>query len=390
MNTIISLGIVLLSGLLAEKSVARYKIPAITAYILLGIFIGPHALHIVGGELIGATELFSNIVLSFIAFNIGENFSVRSFRRIGKSVIAISLMETFMSWILVTAGLYTFFNLPVQISLLYGSIAAATAPTATMMVVRQYKAKGLFTDLLLGIVAIDDAWGIIAFSISLAFAHDFQMDGVLDKSLLSIGGGAIGIILLSISVGLFVAFFVSKAASLTKKRGDMLTLMLGAVLLNTGICLSFKLSPLLSNMALGSFLINTGSMSFRFFEPIKSIDWPFYIIFYVLAGASLDLRMILTVGFLGLAYILLRIAGKITGAYMGGVIVKSDTITRRYIGLALMPQAGVALGLAIVARASFPSFGTSIFTTIAATTVFYELLGPLFTRYCLQKAGNIQ
>ncbi len=389
MNTILSLGIVLVGGLAAEKVVSRYNVPAITSYILLGILLGPHVFHLTGDELLGASELLSNIVLGFIAFNIGENFSAKSFRRIGKSVLVISLLAAIIPWLLVTLGTYTLGKQPLYVALLYGAIAAATAPTATMMVIRQYRAKGYFTDLLLGVVAIDDAWGIMAFSISLAVAENLQINGFAEVALTGVAIKAMVEILLSIVMGASFALVLYRLSRRIRERDDMLVFMLGAVLLNTGFAMSLHLSPLLANMALGACLVNIDAMSFRFFEPIKTVDWPLYILFYVLAGANLDVTLLASIGLVGIVYLFFRTAGKFSGAFFGALAAGDSSVVKNYMGLALMPQAGVAIGLAMIARAEFPAIGSTLFTTIAATTVILEILGPVATRHALAKAGDI-
>ena len=389
MNTLLSIGIILLGGLIAEKVVSRYKVPAITSFILLGIMLGPHTLKILGPELIATSDIFSNLVLGFIAFHIGENFSMDQFRKIGKSVIVISILESLSAWLLVSAGLHYICGTPFYISIIFGAIAAATAPAATMLVVRQYRSKGSFTDMLLSIVAIDDAWGIMAFSLSLAVAENLYGGQMQDDTIFSALAKASLEIFLSIFLGIVMAAIISVMSSSVKKRGDMLTFVLGAVIANTGLALAFHLSPLLSNMAFGAYLVNRAPNPFQYFEPIKAIDWPLYIIFYVLAGANLDITLLGSIGFIGFTYLILRVAGKVSGALIGGQLVGSEGAVKRFMGIALIPQAGVALGLAMVARAEFPTVGADVFTTIAATTVIYEIFGPAATRYALVRVGDI-
>lgn len=390
MNILLSIGIILLGGLVAEKIVSRQNIPAITSYILLGIILGPHVLKVTGPELIGLSDFISNLVLGFIAFHIGENFSLEHFRKIGKSVLIVSIFESLGAWFLVCAGLHYICGTPFYMSIIFGAIAAATAPAATMLVVRQYRSKGEFTDMLLSIVAIDDAWGIMAFSLSLALAENIYGGHMQEGIVLWALGKAFLEIVFSILSGLIMAIIISAMSSRIKVRGDMLTFILGAVIANTGLALAFHLSPLLSNMAFGAYLVNRAENPFRFFEPLKSIDWPLYIIFFVLAGANLDISLLWSIGFVGLTYILLRIGGKMSGAFVGGYFAGTEPAIKKYMGIALMPQAGVALGLAMIARAEFPTVGAGVFTTIAATTVIYEVFGPAATRYALVKAGDIR
>ena len=390
MNTIASLGTVLLGGLAAEKFVNRYNIPAISSYILLGILIGPYVFDLLSHGMMDSTDLLSNVVLGFIAFHIGNNFSIANFRAIGRPVISISMAESLLASVFVTAGVHYIGGQPFYISIIYGALASATAPAATMMVVRQYKASGRFTDTMLGVVAIDDAWGIILFSLCLSMAHAVRPGDIADLSIYLILMKSAGEIFLSIALGVTLAFIIRRSPSYIKLKGDILTFVLGAVLINTGIALWLGISPLLANISMGGALVNIDREAFRYFDSIKAIDWPLYIVFYVLAGASMDIHLVLSIGFVGLVYIIFRAFGKIAGAYIGGAVIQAPKDMKKYMGLALVPQAGVALGLAMIARNSFPEIGRTIFTTIAATTVIYEIFGPMATRYALLKAGQIR
>jgi Kef-type K+ transport system membrane component KefB len=389
MNTILCLGIVLVGALVAEKIISYLKIPAITSYILLGILLGPYALNVTGGGLIVSSELLSNIVLGFIAFHIGKNFSVEHFKRIGKAVLSVSISVTVATLICVTVGIYYVAHQPFHIALLFGAISTATAPATTMMVIRQYKARGMFTDVLLGTVAIDDAWGIMIFSVSLAIAQVLQVGQFSEWIIMAVTIKAAAKIFLSVILGSIMAIIASRISGYLKRREDVLTFILGAILINTGVALYFHMSPLLSNMFFGAMLVNIEKTSFKFFESVNSVDWPLYVMFYVLAGANLDIGLLGSLGLIGSVYIISRIIGRIGGAYAGAVIAGTEQSIRRYMGLALMAQAGVAIGLAMMAKASLPHTGGAILNTIIATTVVYEIFGPIAARYALLKAKDI-
>ena len=389
MNTILCLGIVLVGALVAEKIISYLKIPAITSYILLGILLGPYALNVTGEGLIASSELLSNIVLGFIVFHIGKNFSVEHFKMIGKAVLSVSISVTVATLICVTVGIYYVAHQPFHIALLFGAIATATAPATTMMVIRQYKARGMFTDVLLGTVAIDDAWGIMIFSVSLAIAQVLQVGQFSEWIIMAVTIKAAAKIFLSVILGSIMAIIASRISGYLKRREDVLTFILGAILINTGVALYFHMSPLLSNMFFGAMLVNIEKTSFKFFESVNSVDWPLYVMFYVLAGANLDIGLLGSLGLIGSVYIISRIIGRIGGAYAGAVIAGTEQSIRRYMGLALMAQAGVAIGLAMMAKASLPHTGGAILNTIIATTVVYEIFGPIAARYALLKAKDI-
>ncbi|MBN1527132.1 MAG: cation:proton antiporter [Candidatus Omnitrophica bacterium] len=389
MNTILGLGFILFTGLLSAKLIKRINFPAVTAYLLLGIVIGPSLLGLVPGDILAGSGLVSNIVLGIIAFGIGQNFSRHHLRRIGRSVLWISVLEACGAWILVTSIFYFLLRQPFYLSLIFGSIASATAPAATVMVIREYRAKGNFTDTLLGVVAIDDAWCLIIFAISLAisraiYAHmvdPYFLAKVFLNSILSISGafvlGALSALLLSI----FYRFM--------RTPTDLLILTMGVVFLNIGVALWLHLSVLLSSMFLGTVLVNINRYSFKFFDSLKMIDSPLFLLFFVLAGANLEMKILGGIGILGIFYLIFRVAGKMLGANLGARIASAPIAVRRYLGYGLIPQAGVALGCALIAKSDFPEVGNMVFTTIVATTVAYELIGPLFTKYALRKAGDI-
>lgn len=389
MNTILGFGFILLAGLFSARLINKIRFPAVTAYLLLGILIGPSIFKLIPNNIIAASGLISNVVLGIIAFGIGQNFSADNFRRIGKSVIWISVLEACGAWILVTLVFLLILRQPFYISLIFGAIASATAPAATVMVIREYRAKGNFTDTLLGVVAIDDAWCLIIFAISLAISQAIYnhmlatsfLIKVLLHSILSIFGAFV--------LGSAVAMLLSFFSRYLRTQTELLIFTLGFILLNIGIATWLKLSVLLANMFLGAMLVNINKSSFNFFETLKTVDSPLFLLFFVLAGANLEIGILNKLGLIGLAYLIFRIVGKMTGAGLGAHISGASKSIKRYLGLGLVPQAGVALGCALIAKNDFPKVGSMIFTIIIATTVVYELIGPLCTKFALQRAGEI-
>lgn len=389
MNTILSLGFIFLAGFFSSRVINKIKLPSVTAYLLVGIIIGPSVTNIISHDLLESSGLISNIVLGFIAFSIGQNFLKATFARIGKQVLWISILEASGAWFLVTALFLTILHQPLYISLVFGAIAAATAPAATLMVVREYNAKGSFTETLLGVVAVDDAWCLIIFGISLSVAqalHEhatgaFLIFKTVLHALIEISG--------SLVLGSVLAYLLFKLSRFTRTKAELLSYLLGFILLNTGLAIQLELSVLLANMFLGAVLVNLDKSGFRFFDVLKTIDPPLYILFFVLAGSHLNISALGSLGYLGLGYLIFRVAGKIFGAWLGGKISNSSTAVRKYLGMALVPQAGVALGVALIAKAHLPEAGSMILTVIVATTVIYELIGPLCSKYALHKAGDI-
>ena len=387
MNTILGLGFILLVGLFSARLINKIKFPAVTAYLLLGILIGPSILNLTSQELINSSGFISNIVLGLIAFGLGQSFTREFFRNIGRPVLWISILEAVLPWVLVTLSFFFILKQPFYVALLFGAIASATAPAATVMVVREYKAKGRFTDILLGVVAIDDAWCLIIFALSLAISKALAFHTsntfvfkVIFHSLIEIIG--------ALMLGGLIACFATLFSKFIRTQTELLIYTLGFILLTTGLAILLHLSVLLANMFLGTVLININKSNLEFFDVLKLIDSPLYLLFFVLAGANLEIGLLKGIGITGIIYIFFRTTGKTVGSVWGGYIVKVEERIRKYLGLGLLPQAGVALGCALIAKNDFPEVGGMIFTTIVATTVIYELVGPLCTKYALQKAGD--
>jgi Kef-type K+ transport system membrane component KefB len=388
-NTILGLGFILLAGLFSARLISGIRFPAVTAYLIIGILIGSSLLKLIPVEILNASGLISNIVLGVIAFSIGQNFYRDNFRKIGKSVIWISVLEACGAWLLVTLVFLLILRQPFYISLLFGALSSATAPAATVMVIREYRAKGSFTDTLLGVVAIDDAWCLIIFAISLAISQAIYSHRLAAFFLIRVFLNSILSILGAFVSGSIIAILLSYFSRFIRTQAELLIFTLGCVLLSTGIAIWLHLSVLLANMFLGAILVNINKSSFSSFEVLKTIDSPLFLLFFVLAGANLEIGLLPQLGLIGSAYLVFRMIGKVTGARLGAHISNASNSIKKYLGLGLVPQAGVALGCALVAKSDFPNIGSMIFTTIVATTVIYELVGPLCTKYALQKAGEI-
>jgi len=388
-NNILGVGFILFTGLLSAKIIKKIKFPAVTAYLLLGILIGPSVLKLVSESILGSSGLISNIVLGIIAFGIGQNFSRFHLRHIGKSIIWISILEACGAWVLVTSVFYFLLRQPFYISLIFGAIASATAPAATVMVVREYRARGNFTDTLLGVVAIDDAWCLIIFAISLAISQAIYAHAVATSFLVKVFFNALLNISGSFILGAFMAILLSIFYRIVRTQAELLILTLGLIFLNIGIAIWLNLSVLLSSMFLGAVLVNLNRYSFKFFDSLKMIDSPLFLLFFVLAGANLEIGILSKISLIGFSYLIFRVAGKMLGANLGAKISNATNSVRKYLGYALIPQAGVALGCALIIKGDFPQVGNMIFTTIVATTVIYELIGPLCTKYALRKAEDI-
>jgi len=389
LDPILSLGIIFLTGFVVSKIIEKVRLPAVTGDLILGIIIGEEFLNLLSHRILSSSSFVSSIVLGLIAFAIGQNFSLERFRKIGKTVIFISIFEAVGAWILVTLIFHFIVKQPLYISIIFGAIASATAPAATVMVIREYRAKGLFTNILLGVVAIDDAWCLIIFSLSLAVARVLAMHESGGLLLLEAFGHGIMEIGGAFALGILLGFLFKVFSRHIKTEQGLEIYTLGFILIAIGIAIHLHISILLSSMVLGATVVNTLKGDERFFRALKGLEYPLYLLFFVLAGANLELESLKHLGIFGLAYLFTRIAGKVIGARIGATLGKAPQNVRRYIGFGLIPQAGVALGVALIAKNDFPLYGGIIFDTIIGTTVIYEIFGPIITKWALQRAGDI-
>lgn len=397
MNSLVVLGIATLAGLFAGYIFNKAKIPMVAGYVVVGVLLGSSVLGIFTPQILGQVSIVSSLALSFIAFVIGEELEFNSIKRLGKSIILISVFEALAAFILV-AAVMQFWLHKLHFSLLMGAVASATAPAATLMVLRETHAKGVLTTTLMAVVAIDDAIALILYSFAASIAKSLMLHSnngfTTSAILLKPGIEIIGSLGLGIGCGFLLSYFAKKA----KNQNDLLLLLVGFVLLNTGTAKYFHFSELLANMSLGITLCNRlPGLSRRIFNLTTVITPPLYCMFFVLAGAHLQINLITNIGLLGLVYTLTRIVGKVGGAALGGIISKAPEMVRKYLGFGLLSQIGVAVGLAIMISYEFPvnkygqeglQMSTLIINILLFTTIITEVVGPLMTKYAVIKSGE--
>lgn len=375
-------------GFAGARLLKYIKLPSVTAFLLVGILIGPQILNLVTEEIFLASDLFSNLVLGVIAFSLGENFRLEELKRGMKQVMWISVIAAVGVWVLVSGAIIVYLaliDLPLYPALVLGAAASATAPAATVLIIREYRASGMLTELLLKVVAIDDAWCLILGAMAIAFANAMRADVFQTAHVLAGVGEIFGALL----IGGFMGYAFSSLSRFVKTSEEFIVYIFGFLLFNVGLSITMHVSVLLSSMMMGLVVINISRQNYKFFEVLRTVDAPLYLMFFILAGAHLDFTILYKMGIVGILYILFRTVGKIYGAKIGARISNAPKLVENWIGLALSPQAGVALGIGLVAKATFPEYGDYIFTVIAATTVIFELVGPLLTKLSLQKAGEI-
>lgn len=388
MNSLLSAGLILILGFVGARLLKLVRLPNVTAFLIVGILIGPHMLNLVTPEIFTASEFFSNLVLGIIAFSLGENFRFDKMRQGVKQVMWISIIAALGAWILVSTALIIYFitiEMPIYPAIVLGAAASATAPAATVLVIREYRASGMLTELLLKVVAIDDAWCLIFAAMAIAVGNAMRAD-VFQMSIVFAGLGEIFGALL---VGGILGYISSKLSKFIRTREELLIYTLGLVLFNVGLSIALEVSVLLSSMMMGLVMVNMARENYKFFEVLRSVDTPLFLAFFIISGAHLDFSILYKMGIAGILYVVFRTIGKVYGAKLGAKLSDAPKAAGDWLGLSLTPQAGVALGIGLVAKTTFPDLGNYIFTIIAATSVVFELVGPLLTKYSLTKAGEI-
>jgi Kef-type K+ transport system membrane component KefB len=387
LNLYTSLAIAMLLALLSSKLMKKVKLPNVTGYLIIGLLAGPYCLKILSKDVIDQLSIIPDIALGFIAFSIGAEFKLSYLKQVGKAPVIIAFTEGFGATLAVDIVLIAFGN-DISFSIILGSIAAATAPAATLMVVRQYKAKGPVTDMLLPVVAIDDAVAVIAFGLSVAIAkainstESVSLAATILDPVLEIFGALIFGALLGILLKFLTGWFTG--------RGNRLSAAIAMILVCTGVSNILGISPLMACMAMSAIYVNLSSVSDKVFEQVDRFTPPVFMLFFFVSGADLNIRILPSVGGIGLLYVVFRVAGKVAGAALGAKIAKVEPVVKKYLGYTLLPQAGVAIGLTAVAMEVVPEYGAKIRTIVLCGTVIYELIGPVVTKLSLKKAGEIQ
>ncbi len=379
---LISLGFLLLLGLATDALGHHTPLPRVTLLVLFGVIVGPSCLDLLPEGSRSWYPLIADVALLMIGFLLGEKLSWASLRETGKEVFWISALVIVGTAAVMFLGLLAI-GVRTELALLLAALAPATDPAAVTNVVYEMKSSGRFTDVLLEIVAVDDAWGLIMFSLLLAVAEASTGAGgatVLQHGAWELGGA----LLVGVGLGIPAALLTGRI----RPGEPMQTEALGVVFLAGGLALWMGVSHLLTAMTVGATVANLARHHKRPFHAIEHIQWPFMVLFFILAGASFQVGRVADIGWIGLAYLVLRVAGRSAGAWAGGTIGQADPQIRHWMGLAILPQAGVALGMALVATDSFPELRDVILPVVIGSTVLFELAGPFFTRLALICSGD--
>ncbi len=384
-EVILALSIILFAGFIMTRLTNTLNMPKVSGYILAGILIGPYCMNFIPGHIIEDMGFISDVALAFIAFGVGKFFKKEVLMRTGKRIIVITVSEAMMAGVLVTLILKAVFRLDWGFALILGAIATATAPASTMMTINQYKAKGEFVNTLLQIVALDDVVCLLAFSIVSAVING------LDSGSLSANDILIPVFynILTIGLGVFCGYFLSRLLIPTRSRDNRLILAIAMLMGLTGICSVMDISPLLSCMVFGAVYINL-TRDKKLFRQINNFTPPVMSMFFVVSGMNLDISALSSVGAIGVSYFVIRIVGKYLGTYLSCMAMKTSREIRNYMGFALIPQAGVAIGLAFLGQRILPeATGNLMLTIILASSVLYEMVGPVSAKAALFLSGSI-
>ncbi|MBN1862733.1 MAG: cation:proton antiporter [Dehalococcoidales bacterium] len=394
----LAIGIMITVGLLGGILSNKIKFPRVTGYIIIGIIFSPSILNLVSRATIERLDIVTHVTLGIVAYLIGASLRIESIRKLGRSIAWITPTQSLGAWLVVTLALAfiaprvttvpgaTFMNNYLPMALVAGAIASATAPAVTMAVIREYRARGPLTTTLLAVVAIDDAIAVIAFAISAGIAQS-----------LVIGSGSVSLyhmlavpaleIAQSIGIGVALGFALIYLTRLLKTRALLLAAVLGMILLGTGLANYLGISLIMTNMTLG-FVVANRMRDSEATGVIENIEEVVFAIFFVFSGMHFEAGFIRTAGTLALLLFGVRFAGKYFGTMIGARISRASEEVKKYLGLALVPQAGVALGLALLAEEMFPTLGHLLFNVVLGSVIINEIVAPPLTKYAITKSGE--
>jgi len=373
-------GILLLS--IVTSALGRHPfLPRVTLLIILGIMTGQNALNIIPSVFINYFEIIADMALLMVGFLLGGKLTSRDLKELASQALWVSLTAAIGTAICVYMGL-VWAGAPKEVAILLGCLAAATDPAAVFDAILENGQQSPFAKLLLSIVALDDAWALILFSVGVSLAASMNGHGGDSPSILIAIKEVFGAVVLGTVIGVPAAYLTGRI----KPGEPALSEALGVVFVTGGLALWLDVSFLIASMTMGAVIANTAKHHEYPFHSIEGVEWPFMVIFFVLAGASLDISALKDMGLIGAAYVICRVLGKLCGGYLGGKISHGSLKTQRWVGVALLPQAGIAIGMALVAANHFPEYRQILLSVTISTTVLFEIFGPVFTRIALTRS----
>jgi Kef-type K+ transport system membrane component KefB len=394
MHILLTFGLIMTLGLLGGRLFERFGIPQVVGYIVVGVLLGDSVLHFLSLKTIDDLSPITSMALAFIGFMVGGELKYSLFQKYGRQFFSILLSEGLLAMILVST-LIILLTKNIPLGILLGALSSATAPAATVDVLWEYRSKGPLTSTILAIVALDDGLALFLYGFAFSFANALVAGGGLSAKIMLFQ--PIIEIFGSFFLGIFIAFILDRVLARIKTRDDQLVINVAAILLASGIAEHYDLSLILTNMAIGLTLTNLHpDRNESSFKVIKEFVPPIYIIFFLFVGARLQLGLVPSMGMLGLLYVIGRTIGKWAGSFLGATISGAPASVRKYLGLALFSQAGVAVGLSLDIYQHFGQFGSAgqllghtVINVIAATTLLVQIIGPLSVKIAITKAGEI-
>ncbi len=375
----IVLGLVFLGGLLADLVGSRTRLPRVTLLLLLGVAVGRPGLELIPEAALDGFEWLSTLALSMVAFLMGGSLERSRLEQFGREIVLVSLAVVIASVVLVGGVLFAF-GVPPELALVLGALACATDPAATRETMAPADRAHPFAAKLEGIVAIDDAWGLVAFALAVVLAQSLSGPtdwAILMDALREIGG--------AVALGMLIGFPAAYLSGRIQSGEPLRTEALGIVFLTAGLAMWLEVSFLLAAMTVGAVVANVARHHRFAFDEIEGFRWPFMLLFFVLAGASLEPAAFLNLGMLGAGYVVLRIGARAIGGWLGGWLAGSPPPQRRWFGTALLSQAGVAVGMALVAAQEFPVYAETILSLTIGATVVFEIIGPIGVMIALRR-----
>jgi len=394
MSVLFFVALAIVFGFILGKLVGFIKLPGVVGYLLAGLILGSSFLNVFDDQMLDKLSIFNSFALSLIAFMIGSEMKLSTFKEMGAGIGVITVLESLGAFIIVTLGVY-FLTGKLYLALVFGAMAPASAPAGTVAVLQECKAKGRLTKAIYAVVGLDDGLAIILFALAISLAK-ILLVGESISAMTFVKGPVLeitGSIILGGVVGVITGFFARKIRS----DESMLAISLGGILICSGIAEYFHFSLILANLSLGMVFVNLYSISNRkAHRVIRSLSLPVYIIFFFMAGASLHIKLLPSMGLIGLIYIVCRATGLIGGAFIGALLSRQVAVIRKYLGFGILSQAGVAIGLSVLAAGEFRTLGQAgenlaiiVVNTIAASTIIFEIIGPIGTKFAITRAGEI-
>ncbi len=399
-SLLVVVGLMAAAGLYLGKIAKHAKLPSLIGYMVFGVVLGLSCLNILSGQDLESLGFVTEIALGFVAFAIGSELNLKSLKKHGWGIVSIILCESFGAFLVVLLGVYALTR-DFPMALMFAAVAPASAPAGTVAVIQEYKAKGSLTKVLYAVVGFDDALAIVIYAVVAALtrgilSREAGIDVAGWQDALFGAGREIGLsLLLGAGIGLAFNALVVRLRS----AGEVFILVFGAVAIGVGLSVRLHTSLILTDMVVGFVLSNLrkeGEIR-RIMSPVSQFMPLIFVLFFALAGAHLDLKILPTLGLVGLGYILCRSVGLIGGSRLGAIIGKSEEKIKKYVGLGILSQAGVAIGLALITKEQFDALncehaaiiGAALITTVTATSIVFEIIGPILTKIALQKAGEI-